>query len=413
MVGKRVADIIKNPVWLKVFSFSLVLFFLFLGDAILSFWVPNLLQDTLGDSLVMGLVMSFSSVIGFGMDLIFPQLIQGVTVKRLVMFSATTSLLFSITLLTALQLPVIWIFLLAMAIWGVYYEFFGFAEQQFIADTLPLKLRSSGWAFYGVFKNLAYFLGPLIGAWVVLKGDYLPPVSAIFFVIVGFAVLLLFKRGHERKFDVEFKKVNLISEISHWKVLFVHVWPVVILSLVLGLIDSTFWTTGTVLTEKLARTNFAGSFFLSLYQLPSMFVGLIMAKFVISEGKKKLAMMLLLGSGMFLLAIGFVQSVYLVLVLVFLSSTLLAVCYPLTNAVYSDIVAKMGRERKHLIGLTSSSVSIAYIIGPIVAGFVTKMVGSEKTFSVMGAVTVVVAILLLIVTPRKIKLPESEIKTWD
>lgn len=413
MLVKRVSEIIKNPVWLKVLSFSLVLFFLFLGDAILSFWVPNILEDSLGDSLAMGFVMSFSSIVGFGMDLIFPQLIQGVTVKRLVVFSAGTSLAFSLVLLSSLKLPVIWVFLLAMAIWGIYYEFFGFAEQQFIADTLPLKLRSSGWAFYGVFKNLAYFLGPLIGAWVVLKGDYLPPVSSIFFVIVGLGILLFFKKSHERKLEVELKRVNLLSELSHWATLLKHVWPVVVLSLVLGLIDSTFWTTGTVLTEKLARENIAGSLFLSFYQMPSMFMGLILARFNISEGKKKMAMKLLLGSGMFLVAVGFVNSIYLILAMVFLSSTLLAICYPLTNAVYSDIVARMGRERKHLIGLTNSSISVAYIIGPILAGFITKFVGSEKTFSVMGALAAFVALILIFVTPKKLKLPETEIRQWE
>lgn len=413
MVGKRFIDVVKDPLWLKVLSFSLILFFLFLGDAILSFWVPNLLEDVMGDSLLMGVVMSFSSMVGFVMDLVFPQLIQGVTVKRLVAFSAGTSILFSITLLAALKLPVIWILLLAMAIWGVYYEFFGFAEQQFIADTLPIKLRSSGWAFYGVFKNLAYFLGPLIAAWLVIKGEWAPATSAIFFVTLGAIFLFLFKRTHDRKFEIEFKKVNVVAEIGHWKVLFVHVWPMVLMSLVLGLIDSTFWTTGTVFTEKLARENFAGSFFLSIYQLPSMFMGLVMSKLAISQGKKKLSMKFLFLAGLMLMTIGFVGNVYLVLAFVLLSSIALAVCYPLVNAVYSDIVARMGRERRHLIGLTNSAISVAYIIGPILAGFVTKYVGDEKTFSVMGGVSVVTAVVLLLVTPKKLKLPESEIKGWD
>ncbi len=413
MVGKRFFETVKDPLWLKVFSFSLVLFFLFLGDAILSFWVPNLLEDAMGSSFVMGLVMSFSSVVGLVMDLIFPQLIQNVTVKRLVVFSAGTSILFSVSLLTALEMPVIWIFLLAMAIWGIYYEFFGFAEQQFIADTLPLKMRSSGWAFYGVFKNLAYFLGPLIAAWLVIKGEWAPAASAIFFVTIGTAFLFIFKKSHDRKFNVEFKKVNVFAEMGHWKVLFEHVWPMILLSLVLGLIDATFWTTGTVLTEKLARENFAGSFFLSLYQLPPMFMGLVMSRMAISEGKKKLAIKFLLVSGVLLVLMGFTSNVYLILGAVFASSVALAVSYPLVNAVYSDIVARMGRERRHLIGLNNSSISVAYIIGPVLAGFITTLVGDEKTFSVIGALAVVVGAILLVVTPKKIKLPENVIETWD
>lgn len=412
MFEKRVSEFIKNPVWFRVTSFSLVLFFIFLGDAILSFWVPTLLEDNLG-ALGMGLVMSFSSVVGFIMDLIFPQLIQGVTVKRLVTFSAATSLLFSITLLASLQLPVVWIFLIAMAIWGIYYEFFGFAEQQFIADTLPLKLRSSGWAFFGVFKNLAYFLGPLMAAWIVLKGEWLPVASAIIFTTVGFGLLTLFKKTHERRFDIEFEKVNILSELIHWKVLFAYVWPVVALSLVLGLIDSAFWTTGTVLTEKYAESNALGALFLPLYQLPSLFIGLFMARFSIFEGKKKKAIILLALAGLILSLIGFSSSLFVILGIVLASSVLLSICYPLVNAVYSDIVARMGRERKHLIGLSNSALSMAYIIGPALAGYITKLVGEEKTFSVMGAIAFIVSLILLGLTPKKIRLPEKEIKAWE
>jgi MFS family permease len=156
-----------------------------------------------------------------------------------------------------------------------------------------------------------------------------------------------------------------------------------------------------------------GGFFLPLYQLPSLFVGLIMARMNVYEGKKRLATVFLLISGIFLGLLGFLNSIYLVLASVFIASTLLAVSFPLTNGVYSDIVARMGRERKHLIGLSNSTLSLAYIIGPILAGLIAKWVGEEKTFSVMGGITVVVAIFLLIVTPRKLRLPEKEIRSWE
>ncbi|HET7098782.1 MAG TPA: MFS transporter, partial [Patescibacteria group bacterium] len=405
MLLRRIQSFVKDPVWLRLLSFSLTLFFIFLGDAILSFWVPNLLQDALGDSVKMGLVISFSSVIGLGMDLIFPQLIRGITVKRLVTFGATTSILFSVILLTSLKLPLILIFLIAMAVWGVYYEFFGFAEQQFIADTLPLRMHSSGWAFYGVFKNLAYFLGPLIAAWVVIKAEWAPPIFAIFFALIGLVVIFFFKKTHERPFSFSVKEVNLWQEIKHWRLLIKYVWPMVVLSLVLGLIDSTFWTTGTVLTERLARENIFGGFFIPLYQLPSLFMGLVLARMTVFNGKKRLAMKFLLVSGIFLTILGFVNSIYLILLSVLASSILLAVAFPLVNGIYSDIIARMGVERKHLIGLSNSSISIAYIIGPALAGIISNLVGEEKTFSVMGAITILVAVTLLILTPKKIRLP--------
>lgn len=40
MLGKFNFVLIKDNIWLRVVSLALVLFFIFLSDAILSFWVP-------------------------------------------------------------------------------------------------------------------------------------------------------------------------------------------------------------------------------------------------------------------------------------------------------------------------------------------------------------------------------------
>jgi MFS family permease len=73
----------------------------------------------------------------------------------------------------------------------------------------------------------------------------------------------------------------------------------------------------------------------------------------------------------------------------------------------------MGRERKHLIGLSLSTWSIAYIVGPIVAGYIARSIGEAKTFTVLGVFTLLVSLILLIASPKKLRLPQKEIKTWE
>ena len=185
-----VGEIANDQVFPRVVSLSLILFFIFLGDAILSYWVPNFLQDSLhGSPLMMGLVFSFSSIVGLLADLIFPSLLKNFTVKRLIFFAGVFGITFLISLIVGTKLPVVWIFLLAMAIWGVYYEFLGFGAQQFVADSIPLKLRASGWAILGTFKNLAYFLGPFLAGWLLLSGNYvLAGVVGFFILVSGFSI---------------------------------------------------------------------------------------------------------------------------------------------------------------------------------------------------------------------------------
>jgi MFS family permease len=73
----------------------------------------------------------------------------------------------------------------------------------------------------------------------------------------------------------------------------------------------------------------------------------------------------------------------------------------------------MGKEGKHMVGLSGSTVSVAYIIGPILAGLISSYVGEKNTFVVMGIVMIIVAVILLVVTPKKLRLPQIEIKTWE
>jgi MFS family permease len=405
--------IIKDALWLRVISLSVVLFFVLLADAILSFWVPNFMEEGFKSAFAMGLIMSFSSLVGFVADLVFPQVIKGVTVKKLIFLGILVSLIFILLLLFSTYKLFLVTMLLAMAVWGVYYEFLGFAQQQFVADSTPLRLHSSVWGLLHVFKSLAYFLGPIIAGSAFINGTQMPLFLALVLLGIGFFALLISAKGHERPIEVNMHEVNIWREIGHWRALFVHVWPVVLISLYLGLIDATFWTTGAVWTEALSLVHPWGGYVLSAFILPSIFMGFLVARMGIYEGKKKLAELFLLLTGLVLAGLWFTTSIPLILLIVFSAGLMSAISFPLVDGVYSDIVSRMGRERRHLIGLSRSTISLAYIVGPAVAGYVASKFGSGETLSVVGVGGVILAIFLLILTPKKLKLPQNELKTWE
>ena len=409
----------SDSVWSKVMALTAILFFALLADAILSDWVPVYLQNVLGGSFMMGIVMSFSSVVGFSADFIFPQLLKGTTVRKMMVMAVLSGVLFSAVLLWAtIQTggqawwPMVMVLLLAMAIWGVYYEFLGFANQQFVAETAPVHQRAQVWAVMGVFKNLAYFLGPMLGGYLISRGDRVLVMITGGISVVAYILLLFFKIKN-KPVVLEAEEINLSREASHWWTLLPHVWPVLVLAFVLGLIDATFWTTGTVFTEVLAKQNWWGGFFLPMYMLPSLFVGLFVLKWGVYQGKKKWAEIFLMLGGLFLMLLFYSESVVYQLAMVFLSSIMLSVSYPLVDAIYSDIVVRMGRERKHMVGLGVSMISLAYIVGPVLSGWIASQVGERMTFVAVGAATVTVSIVLLITTPRKLLLPQREIKNWS
>lgn len=403
----------KDPIFFKVITLCLILFFVYLADAILSFWAPTFIEESLKSPFLMGIIISFSSVVGLGADVILPQILKGISVKKLLFLAVISSFLFAITLLSSTFRPYVAIFLLAMAIWGIYYEFLGFANQQFAADSIPLRSHSSAWAMISVFKNLAYFLGPILAGWLLSVNNELVIAGAIFFLLVGFVVFLSSGRSHSRPVEIDVSEVNLTREIEHWFVLFKKVWPVVLMGLFMGLIDATFWTTGAVWTAKLREQSFFGGLFLSFYTLPSLFMGFVVAKWGVVSGKKRIATVCLFATGSLLFIMGLNAAVWWQLLFVVAAATSQAVSYPMVDAVYSDIVSRMGRERRHLIGLSNSTISVAYILGPALAGFIAEGVGEKATFMVIGVITALVSLVLFVIIPKKLKLPQKEIKRWD
>jgi MFS family permease len=402
----------REGVWPKVLYLSSGLFFVMLADAIISFWVPNLLQDALKSPVLMGLVVSFQSVVGFGADLIFPKMLRSATVRWFALMAIFTSGVTLLFILGTTFEPLLSLFLITMALWGIYYEFMSFARQQFVAEAIPHQEHSAVWGVLGVFLNLAYFLGPLLAAFLLAKGNFIAGGVTFLFLLIGFIITNSYGKTHQKKPEFDISSVRIWEEIKRWRVLLKHIWPIIIVSLFLGFIDSTFWTTGAVWTAKLSRESAWGSLFLPLYSLPSLFVGFIVAKWAIAKGKKRMALKFMLASGVFLALIGLHAHIAWQLITIFLFSLTISFSYPLIEGVYSDISARLGSEKKHMFGMTSSAVNISYIIWPPIAGLIALKVGERMTFSVMGILTIIVSLILLIVTPRKLKMPQTEISEW-
>ena len=403
----------ENPVWTKVLLFSLILFFIRLSDSIISFWAPNQIQDSLGNPIIMGAIISLQSVIGLLADLLFPRLLRSVTTRRLIFFAILLSALTSLFLTIGAFSSYIAIFIVTMILWGIYYELINFANFQFMGSSVPNHMRTGAWGFTGIFLSLAYFLGPFIASQLLLRGIFITQGTIILFLLAAFVLLTLTKKIHESPVAIDFIDLNPLKEFKHWLTLSEYIWPIIVMSLVLGFIDSTFYTIGTVWTEKLTHLNPWGIWFLPLYLLPSICLGIPLSQWQISSGKKKMSEKFMAVAGIILAGISLSENLPWQLFIVCLSSSALAICYPLLGGVYSDIIARMGTEKKDMIGLTNSVTNLSYILWPTFAGLLTSKVGERLTFAWVGAGVLVIAVILLFVTPKKLVLPQKEIQSWD
>lgn len=395
-----------------MFTFCGVLFLTLMSDALLSYWVPNFLEFEYKNTAIVGLIISFSSIVGLAADLILPQVIRGITVKKLITISLVASILFSTNLFLITRVPWILLILLSMALWGIYYELLGFAQHQFVADTIPLKLHSATWGVLGVVRSTAYFVGPLVGAGLWYRSMSTPLAVAGFLSVAGIVLTRLSSTSYNRKVSIEIRSVNIISEILKWRVLLTRVWPLIAMSIFLGLVDSYFWSIGAVWNQKLSDINAVGGLFLPMYTFPTLFVGFIVARWQVFRGKKRKAVKFWIASSLVLSGLFVFENVYWQVGVVFVSSLFMSFAYPLLEGAYSDIIDRIRGEKDHMIGLTNSATSLSYIFGPAVAGFVASYQGEAWAISSIGWVSLAVGLVIYMVLPKKIRLPQTEIAKW-
>lgn len=401
------------PLWRQVGIFLTVMFFVFLADAMLSDFVPGFVQNILGSPLLMGVVMSTSSIAGLILDFLFAKVLQHTNVKMMILFAFLGCAIFVLGLYTAMVFPWMLILVSAMVMWGVYFEFFGFASQKFVVGIAAPQQRAAVWSVMGMMRSIAYAIGPLALMTIVTHGDRVALLVVLGILMIGFVIFECIKLKYKTEVVVEHRTITIWHEFGHWKVLVAHIWPMVVLGITLGMIDATYWTSGTVIATRLMKENPLGGLFITIYMLSAVVVGLVIGKREIRKGKKKIAEMLTVASGLVLVGINLVGVWWWYLLVVLVSSVLSAMAWPLVDAVYTDLLARMGRENVHMVGLRNSTTSVAYIIGPILAGAVASAVGEVQSFAYLGCALVVVGVVLLVVTPRKLRLPQGEIAAWD
>jgi len=321
-------------------------------------------------------------------------------------------MVFAGSLYGVIYLPIVVVMIVAMTAWGVYFEFFGFAQQQYIAEIATPIQRPPVWAVLEMMRSIAYAIGPLLGAFLFQFGEKFVLWGAMGTLIIAY-ICFSFIRIKSRPIELTAEHIDLKAEVRHWLALGTRVWPILIMSFVLILVDATFWSIGTMINDELANLNQWGGFLMTTYMISSLIMGPLILRLKISQHKKKWAQIFMLMGGVTLALFGIFHSVLWYLFITFVSSAMLALTWPLVDAVYTDLVVRLGRERQHLIGLCSSMNSLGYIVGPILAGGIAEVVGLYDTFVYLGIGIAVVSVLLIITTPRKLKLPQSEIETWE
>jgi MFS family permease len=412
---KHTSFLTKNNSTQKLFHYILIITITFFADAVLAFWLPTYLKTTFSSSLIMGLIIAFSSIVGIVTDFLFPQIFPEIHEKKALNFTLFFLAIFIGLLMLSLQFPYWWIFILAVSSWGIYFEFLTFANKIYVTEHVSKKLYTNVWAEIDFGKSFAYLLGPIVASILLAKGNFSVIMASLFALFAAQLLLSFFKDKKTNEIKEEKKPATIqpAMEFGYWFSLSKKIWPIILLNFLTTSIDATFWTSGAVFAEKTTFIYPLAILIIPLYMAPMLLAQIILIKKGINLNKEKKATILLLLNALFLIIMGNVPIGSWLLITTFGIGLLTSFSYPLIESIYSDLEERMGIHKKHLIGLSSSIFSLAYVVAPISAGIISDLFGEQKSFSFLGYSVAVLTIVIMIFNQKKITIPQKEISSWD
>jgi len=385
------------------------------GDALMSYSTPVYIEKRLNSAFLMGLILSTSSLFGTFLDFYISKKYWNKKYGFFLKLAFIATLMFPLILIFFPAKPLFLI--VGMLSWGAYYELRGFSNFNFINKHTNPDNHTLAWSILNTFNSLAYFIGPMLSVYLIEIGDK----TTFYFALIPFGLAItthymftkkhsLNKREHGINLLTQSNERNLEIEGKIMKILITRAWPIFIFGFTLWLLDASFWTIGTLFSEQLKHSSKYGSFFFAAYMIPPIFTSIFATHIYKRFGKKRTAFISAIFSALILLVMAATNNVGYILICVFFVSIFYNLAQILNYSVYEDFVTRLHQYGNDMVAIGQVSASLAYITGPVIFGLISSYIGYQSTFSIVGIILGSVSIACLFVVPRKIKMPQIELK---
>ncbi|MCJ7792695.1 MAG: MFS transporter [Candidatus Marinimicrobia bacterium] len=385
---------------------SLLIFFWALFDGIISFVTPLVITEKGLSKTTMGLIYSSSSIFGAIFDFLLSKFLKNTHWRRL--FMITFAICFGYPFLLS-QANSIYLFVFCMGIWGLYYDIQNFAMFDFLSRKSKPEEHSSSFGVISVFRSLGYLLAPILAGLLIgqLVGAN-PFWFAFGFLLISFVFyLLLFKSSKKEKSDPSelksYKPINFLVEFHLWKKIGVILFPVLIFTMFLYIFDAFFWTIGPLYSQDFKQFSGFGGLFMTMYTLPTLLIGWVVGPITSKFGKKRTAFISFMISSVFLLTLFLWKNPFIILTVILISSIIGSIAWPAIKGAYVDYIAESFKYEREIEGLCDFFTNIGYIIGPVMAGFLSDKIGNSGAFSILGVGGIIISFILFFITPKSIQ----------
>jgi predicted MFS family arabinose efflux permease len=396
--------------------YCLPLLLILTAETAMAYIFPILVVDSGLTNTQLGLILGLSAFTAICFDFLLPILLKNKSWRFQFILGISLAFLFPLLTSLSIAIKIPFFFLLASLFWYIYYELLLFSQQNFVVSQTKNHNYSHDWGIIFLITQISWIIGPIISAVLLEKSSFVA-INAV--IIITFLSLLvsLFTlkkiKGIKNINTTENFTINFsaLAQFNLYKTYLKPLFPVMVLAFTINFLGEMFWNMGGLLGQTEQTHPGLSWLIINMYCLPLLIGPLVLTKIKINHHKKKLAIVGLLLSGITLSFLMAANSFVTILIIIFLTGVFISFSSPLNEAVFSDLLSRSPQSKIYLLSLIRIIYSVSCMFSPIITGFLADQLGYKSMFGTMGIAATLIAIMLLISTPLKIKLPQNKIKS--
>ncbi len=394
----------------SLYFLSIMLFFFAIFDGIISYITPLMLTEKGFSDTAMGVIIGSSSIFGAFFDFIFCRFFKNTTYRRVFMLMFIVCFFYPLILWKA---KMTWLFVVAMAIWGVYYDLYNYGTFDFVGRHTKKEEHSSSFGVIQVFKSLGAIIAPLVAGFTIISAVTFGSIM-LTWLFLGISILLfialLIQTRNEKNYyhEGECCTINSSGKILVMFKISKIIFPALIVTMMLCVVEAFFWTIGPIYASELNLGQWSGLLVMA-DAIPVVLFGWYVGNLTNKLGKKKTAYVtFLLGSLTLILFIYAGSSAMPAVALTFIQACFLGLSMPAISSAYADYISENPELESEIEAAEDLSVNMGYVIGPMLAGVMADALGYHNSFGLLGIAGVIIALLLLKFAPKHISIRKSQ-----
>jgi MFS family permease len=383
------------------------------ADTAFTYVLPVILQERFNDLTLLGIVVSLGAVASICIDL----LTGWKFARKHYRFFYITGFIASLMISVLANFPMLIIFTFMSVLGGIYYELFFFGTEDFIAREVDYQDHTKASSMVVLAMTLSALFIPVFISDAINNGEYGSSFWAFnILILIALATFLIYtigRRHNVEKQDVRVKRISLLVELRVWKLLSKDSGIYLFLLIFMSIQDAFFWTLGAIFAVQYSVVNHYSQLLIPLYMLPGLITGLVAGRLQSKGSKERLSLVLFAISGVILALFYLTDDIPLLLVLTFLSSFFSTLSYNFLDSLFNDFVSRLNEDGNYMLGLRGVASDVAYVIGPIIAGFIAQNVGVRNSFGFIGLLTGILGTAIFLFHPHKVRIEEQKVEELE